>query len=97
MTAYLVAEVVTHDPILAQEYKTIARQAVAEFGGRYLVVNDPPEVLEGRTDDEARLVILAFENAERARAFYHSDTYAPALEVASRSMSRRIVVVEGPA
>ncbi|MDL5156131.1 DUF1330 domain-containing protein [Actinomycetospora termitidis] len=95
MTAYLLSEIVTTDENLLDEYRSIARQAVAEFGGRYLVRNRTPEVLEGELDDGVTVVVLGFDTLDDARAFYTSSTYAPAIEVARKCMSRRIVIVEG--
>ncbi|WPB89249.1 DUF1330 domain-containing protein [Streptomyces malaysiensis] len=95
MTAYLASEIVTHDPDLLEQYRTIARQAVAEFGGRYLVRNQTPEMLEGTIDDQVKVVILSFDSLDDARSFYHSETYAPAIEVAAKCMSRRILIVDG--
>jgi uncharacterized protein (DUF1330 family) len=94
MTAYLVSEIVTTDENLLAEYRTIARAAVAEFGGRYLVRNKTPEVLEGTLGEDVKLVILGFDTLDAARDFYHSPTYAPAIEIAKKCMSRRIVIVE---
>ncbi|WPB89335.1 DUF1330 domain-containing protein [Streptomyces malaysiensis] len=95
MTAYLFSEIVTHDPTLLDEYRTIARKAVAEFGGSYLVRNQIPEILEGTVGDDVKVVILGFDTLDAARAFYRSDTYAPAIDVAAKCMSRRILIVDG--
>ncbi|GAA4551044.1 DUF1330 domain-containing protein [Pseudonocardia xishanensis] len=94
MSAYLVCELVITDEALLEEYRSIARTAVSEFGGRYLVRNKTPEVLEGTVEEEVKIVILGFDTLDVARAFYHSPTYAPAIEVAKKCMSRRMYIVE---
>jgi uncharacterized protein (DUF1330 family) len=47
----------------------------AKFGGRFIVLADHPEAIEG-TPDTRRLVILEFPSLEAARSFWGSPEYA---------------------
>lgn len=47
----------------------------ARFGGRFIVLADAPEPLEG-SPDTRRIVILEFPSLEAARAFWTSPDYA---------------------
>lgn len=47
----------------------------AKFGGRFIVLADHPEPVEGNPD-RRRVVILEFPSLEAARAFWTSPEYA---------------------
>ena len=47
----------------------------AKFGGRFIVLANHPEAIEG-TPDTRRLVILEFPSLEAARSFWGSPEYA---------------------
>jgi uncharacterized protein (DUF1330 family) len=47
----------------------------AKFGGRFIVLADHPQAIEG-TPDTRRLVILEFPSLEAARSFWSSPEYA---------------------
>jgi len=47
----------------------------AKFGGRFIVLADQPEPVEGNPDIR-RVVILEFPSLEAARAFWTSPEYA---------------------
>jgi uncharacterized protein (DUF1330 family) len=97
MTAYIIAEVEVTDPTIADKYRVLARKAVAEHGGRYVVRNEIPVMLEGDWGDGKRLVVLSFDDMNRARDWYNSDAYAKALQYGRVSMIRRIALVPGAA
>ena len=95
MPAYVIAEVETTQPDLVAEYRDLARAAIAEFGGRYVVRNELPEGLEGEWPPGRRLVVLEFDSTERAREWYHSPSYAKALEISRKAMVRRVAILQG--
>ncbi len=59
-------------------YMAMAQAAVAAHGGKFLIRGGDPEVLEGPPVAD-RVVVLEFPTREAARAFYHSEQYAPAV------------------
>jgi len=75
MPAYLVSTVRITD---AERFKAYA-QAIAglaeEHGGEYLVRGPVTEVLEGDSPADERVVVLAFPDADAARAYVSSDRY----------------------
>ncbi|HEY0790392.1 MAG TPA: DUF1330 domain-containing protein [Chthoniobacterales bacterium] len=95
MPAYVIVEIeqVT-DPEILDRYRTIAAASVAKHGGRYLVRGGKPETLEGNWTPSS-MVVLEFPSTERAREWYHSADYAPALEIRHRAGPRKLVIVEG--
>jgi uncharacterized protein (DUF1330 family) len=74
MPAYVVSRLTIHDRAAFGSYLAEAPRTVARFGGRYLFRGGEVTALEGSWDDE-RLVILEFETAAAARAWYQSAEY----------------------
>lgn len=77
MPAYIVARMAVSDPAAFDRYKSRSVAAVRRFGGRFLSRGGQIEFLEGKSDPR-RLVILEFDDADQARAFYLSDDYQSA-------------------
>jgi uncharacterized protein (DUF1330 family) len=75
--AYLVVDARSSDPERMVEYRRLAQNAVAHYGGRYLVRGAPYVTLEG-TWQPQRLVVLEFPSMEAAKAFYDSPEYSAA-------------------
>jgi uncharacterized protein (DUF1330 family) len=95
MTAYILAEFEITDQELYLQYRDIARTAIAEFDGGYTMRGAVPEVLEGEWDKGKRFVMLSFADADTARRWYHSETYARALEISPKAMDRRLALLDG--
>jgi uncharacterized protein (DUF1330 family) len=64
---------------------------VARHGGKYLFRGGDVAALEGSWDDE-RLVILEFETAEAARAWYQSTEYQQLRELRQRAADAVILL-----
>lgn len=94
MPAYVVVEVTVQDAETYERYKQLAPPAIAAYGGRYLARGGATEVLEG-TWQPARLVILEFPTAERARAWWSSPEYAPAKALRQASTLTDMALIEG--
>ena len=94
MAAYLIAEVEITDPDGYEEYRRLVPSSIAQYGGTYLVRGGKVDVLEGDWDPK-RLVILEFESAERARAWWVSEEYRDAKQIRQRTATSRMIVVEG--
>jgi uncharacterized protein (DUF1330 family) len=68
------------DPTELDPYSDQIEAILARYGGRYLRLRKQPiEVLEGDWQPPLGMGIVEFPSMERARAFYHSDEYAPLL------------------
>ena len=93
MPAYIVVDITVHDPIAYEPYKRIAHEVITAYGGRYLVRGGAVDPREGEAP--GRVVIVEFESMDRARAFYESAEYAPALAIRKSVATSRLFIVEG--
>lgn len=94
MPAYVIVEVQVHDPVGYEEYKKLAPPSIAQYGGKYIARGGKVKTFEGDWSP-ARIVILEFENIERARAWIDSPEYAPARKLRHQYATSRMIVVEG--
>jgi uncharacterized protein (DUF1330 family) len=92
--AYVISEVEVVNEDLAAKYREIAASSITEFGGRYLVRGAEADVVEGRSTMR-RIVIVEFPSMERARAWYASASYAPALRLRHAALDRRLAFADG--
>lgn len=63
------------DPQALRPYGRAVIELAATFGGRFIVLADAPEPVEG-TPDTRRVVIMEFPSLAAARAFWTSAEYA---------------------
>lgn len=94
MAAYLIARIDVTDAERYEDYKRLAPAAIEAHGGRYLVRGGVHETIEGEPEDR-RIVVLEFEDAAAARAFYHSPEYTAARSVREGAATGQFVIVEG--
>ena len=94
MTAYIIADVTVTDAEKMANYREWSTKAMQEHGAQVLVRGGAFEVLEGPWTP-SRLVLLAFESMDRAKAFYNSQTYTHARSLREGAGVMRMVVVEG--
>ncbi|HLY03584.1 MAG TPA: DUF1330 domain-containing protein [Candidatus Cybelea sp.] len=94
MPAYVIVNVNTSDPERYEDYKKMAQETVAKFGGRFLVRGGKMRVLEGSWNP-TRIVVLEFDSYERANAWWHSAEYAPAKELRQRLSTTDLLIVDG--
>ena len=94
MTAYVIAEVNVTDAKLYDEYKKLVPATVEKYGGRFAVRGGTVESKEGGWKP-ARIVVLEFPSMEKARAWYHSPEYAPALAMRLKAGTAKLILVEG--
>lgn len=94
MAAYVIAHLDVTDPEGFQAYRAAVSPLVERFGGRYLVRGGDIEVLEGDWN-VPRLVVIAFDSAAQAKAFYHSDAYQEILPLRTKASRGTLVVAEG--
>ncbi len=64
------------------------------MAGSILCAEEKTETLEG-TWSPKRLVVLEFENAERAKAWVNSSEYAPARALRNQHAKSQAIVVDG--
>jgi uncharacterized protein (DUF1330 family) len=94
MTAYVIADSEVVDSVLVERYRDLARESIAQYGGRYIVRGGAIDPVEGGWQPNS-LVIVEFPSLARARQWYHSPEYAEALELRQTALRRRLIFVEG--
>ena len=94
MTAYVIVDIVVEDPDRYEEYKTGSTAALAAYGGKFLVRGGETSTLEGDWIPN-RMVVLEFESAERARAWWESEEYAAPKALRQAIAKTQMVLVQG--
>jgi uncharacterized protein (DUF1330 family) len=94
MAAYIVVEVDIHDARRYEDYKKLVAPSLEGFGGRFLVRGGKVQTLEGDWAP-SRFVVIEFPDAERARAWWASDGYAPAKALRQATSTTQMILVEG--
>ena len=94
MAAYIVVQVDIKDPGRYESYKTMVPPTLEKFGGRFLVRGGRTETLEGGWAPQ-RFVLLEFPSAERAKAWWESDGYAPAKALRQATSVTQMILAEG--
>jgi uncharacterized protein (DUF1330 family) len=91
---YAVFTVVIHDEGRYQGYVEKAGQTIGKSGGRLIVVDDSPEVLEGKWHG-VRTVVLEFDSVEAARSWYNSADYQAIVKERLASAEANAVILRG--
>lgn len=94
MPAYLISQIEVHDPVGYEEYRRLVGASLEKYGGKFIARGGRIDVLEGDWEPK-RVVICEFESLERAREWYESPEYLPAMKVRLRTSDARIIVVDG--
>lgn len=81
------------NPAVVSEYAKLAETALEALGGRVFVAGKPAKTKEAGIDQ--LVVVVEFENLEKATAAYESDLYRPALKVLGNAAERDFRIVEG--
>ena len=92
--AYYIAEFEVTDREGLKSYAEQVETIFAPFSGRYIVRGGQMDALEGNTP-KSRLVIIAFDSLEQARAWYNSPEYAKIRPIRQRSGHTNAYIVEG--
>ena len=74
MAAYFIAQFVVNDPKLYREYQIAAAPTIQASGGEVVVYDVAAETLEGKAPGP-QTVVVKFESAEAAKAWYKSPAY----------------------
>ena len=94
MAGYVIADVNVHDAEAHGEYRKLVAPTIEKFGGKFLVRAGAHEVLEGDWKP-SRVIVLEFESVARAKEWYNSEEYAPALAIRLKAAETSLVIVEG--
>ena len=94
MPAYIIVEIEVTDPVGYEEYKKQAAATVEQYGGKYVVRGGACETLEGDWQPK-RIVVLQFDNMERAKAWFNSSEYVEPRKQRHRTAKTRMILAEG--
>ena len=94
MSAYVIVDIEIHDPAAYDEYRKLVGPTLVQYGGKFVVRGGKIEVLEGNWNPK-RIVILEFESAARARAWYDSEEYRAPKQIRMKASKGNLVLVEG--
>lgn len=94
MAAYIIVNVDIRDTARYPEYVQAVPPTLAAYGGRFIVRGGRAERLEG-TIEPKRVVVIEFESAERARAWWASTEYAAPKALRQATADTDMILVEG--
>ncbi len=94
MAAYLIVDVDIHNPEAYEGYKKLTPAAIAAYDGKFIVRGGETEVLEGDWKPN-RIVVLEFPDADKARAFWHSEEYAAPKLIRQENAATNMILVNG--
>ncbi|QQS37771.1 MAG: DUF1330 domain-containing protein [Ignavibacteriales bacterium] len=94
MSAYMIVEVDVKDHVRYEDYKKLTPASLLAYGGKFIARGGNAELIEGN-DKPKRIVILQFENSERAKAWWNSPEYADAKKLRHATAETRMILVEG--
>lgn len=94
MAAYVIVEINVTDPKIYEDYRRVAPDSIARYGGRYVVRGGQTQVFEGDWQPK-RIVVLEFDSLARARQWWDSEEYRGPKALRHRSATTRMIAVEG--
>jgi uncharacterized protein (DUF1330 family) len=94
MPAYLLCDVTLKDREKLIEYLSLSEHTLAAFGGRFLAQAGRIDVFEGEWKPST-IIIAEFPTTDKAREWYSSTEYAPALAIKHLAFEREMIVVDG--
>lgn len=91
---YVIVTGTIHDPEGMKAYNRLASRTISEGGGKVLVVDTKPEVLEGDWRG-SQTVVLEFASVDAARAWYESEGYQKAAKQRQAAADSNAVILSG--
>jgi uncharacterized protein (DUF1330 family) len=94
-SGYVIAEVEVTDPVALKKYAEKAPQIEAQYGGHYVIRGGGKiQPLEG-DPPKGFVVVIAFDSAEKARAWYDSPEYKEIRPIRQNATKSRLFIAEG--
>ncbi|AMK19782.1 MULTISPECIES: DUF1330 domain-containing protein [Sphingobium] len=94
MSVYLIVELVYSDQSWREEYRRGVPSLVTAYGGRYLALATPPELMEGERKAPDTLAVFDFPTAEAVRTFLACPEYQPYAEARRAGAKTQIYMLE---
>lgn len=96
MPAYVIFDVIIHDPVRYQDFMDQVKPALAAAGARYLTRGGPHKVYEGDWQPR-RVVVREFPSLTAWETFYYGPVYQGLKAIRDACSSARLVAVESTA
>ena len=96
MSAYLISDVKAKDSAAFDIYRSRATASIEQYGGRYLARGGASQIIMGCWAPQA-IVIIEFDTAEQAKAWYESPEYAGAMMLREQAFNGDLILVDGVA
>jgi len=93
MSAYFVANIKVNDEEYYKNYLTLVNTVFQKFNGRYITVDENPEIIEGNWD-YSRFVLIEFPDKESLKKWYYSSEYQEILKFRLLSAQCDTIIVE---
>jgi len=90
----MIVEVKINDSPKYEEYKKLTPESLRPYGGKFIVRGGKAELIEGE-EEANRIVVLEFENREKAKAWWNSPLYNEAKKIRQGAAKTRMILVEG--
>jgi len=94
MSVYFIAYIKMKDESEYSKYLEKVDEVFGEYEGRYVVLDDNPEILEGEWEYD-RAVMIEFENRNKLHEWYFSEEYQQILKHRLKGAVCRTIVVQG--
>ena len=94
MNYYFIAQIKINDQTEYQNYISRAGEIFSKYRGKYLAVDNNPEVLEGRWN-YTRTVLIRFDSRKDFDDWYHSEEYQEILKYRLKAAECDTLLVEG--
>lgn len=94
MSAYFIANIRVRDEREYQKYLESVDEVFSKFSGEYIVVDENPEVLEGRWD-YTKTVVIRFPDLGELKRWYYSEEYQGILKHRLAAAECDTIIVEG--
>ncbi|WNZ80897.1 DUF1330 domain-containing protein [Pseudomonas sp. P105] len=94
--AYYVAEFEVTDPVAIKPYRENVESTLKPYGGHFIVRGGNTLSLEGNAPVR-RMVIIKFENIEKAKAWYNSYEYTNLRKIRLNSANADVYLIDGVA
>jgi uncharacterized protein (DUF1330 family) len=95
--AYSIVEIdVTNPDAYGKEYAPTASKLLQDAGGKFLVRGGKAVAIDGEPP-KGRVVVVAWENIDKAQAAFTSDAYKENRKIGDKYAKFRIYAVEGVA
>lgn len=95
MAAFIIADTRIENAEAYEEYKKQAKAIAESYGGTYRARGGELEVVDAELWSPTRVVIIEFPDMESARAFAHSEEYAPVAKLRHANAKSTVLIVDG--